>query len=752
MPDTRQPHGKPENGPFDDAGLRSALARIQSRLGNGGGDTPDRAMLDIRGTPRPLQPLEAINLLARLWGLPSGPDAAPATPASGAGALIAAGAQLGLSVSADNRVARQITAKDCPCLVMTADGLAYPVLRINEADGLDIATDADPQPMTRSDLARGAVGQIFRVERRGITRDTSGKPQGRVADGTTKPSPAPVVQRIAHTLTARKRLLASLVISSILINLLGLLLPMFSMTVFDRVIPHAAMETLWALALGITAALVLELALRHARLKISDAVSQSISHGLQGELAARQLTTSPANVPKHSGGLIQPVSELDGMAVIAPSLVVGVAVDLPFFLLMMALIGSLSGPIVIAPLVGAVLLVAFHVLAHAMAHRSSTEQAGLARRQQQHLIDMVTAQERIRLTGAAGYLLARFEQTADDVGFANHQVRYWHGMAAQASAIIVQLVVVTTIVIGVLQVNAAAMTIGALTACMLLVSRSMMPLSTLVGLVFRVLQLLQSAGQTASHLTAEPQAGGDQQATSARRIEGRIDFAGVAFSYPGEDRAALQNLNFTIRPGERIGIIGKSGCGKSTLLRLMVRLADAHEGRIKLDDRDLRQYDPTTIRQAIGLMPQDAPLTDGTLQDNLLLGLGNVDQSVFESVCHLTGVHDIAARRPQGYSLQVGPGGQRLSVGERQCVSLARTLMGQPKVLLLDEPTSAFDNGHEQRLVSELRQLPADIGIVIATHRMAMLSLVDRVIWIDGGRIVADGPKDEIFKRHGLAA
>jgi ATP-binding cassette subfamily C protein LapB len=151
-------------------------------------------------------------------------------------------------------------------------------------------------------------------------------------------------------------------------------------------------------------------------------------------------------------------------------------------------------------------------------------------------------------------------------------------------------------------------------------------------------------------------------------------------------------------------------------------------------------------------MPQDSALMDGSLKDNLLLGLPRVDDALFDRTVRMTGVHDIAARRPEGYSLQVGPGGQRLSAGERQCVSLARTLMGEPRLLLLDEPTSAFDNSHEQRLVAELKALPEGVGMIIATHRMALLGLVDRVIWLDGGRIVADGPRDEIFRRHGLAA
>lgn len=743
----------PRPGTIDEAGLRSALARVQSRLGSRtmGATPPPRAAAPGSGLPRPMHPLVALDALALIWGLQPGGSAGTAQPVAGPGAIIAAGARLGLTVASESRSVLRIASADCPCLVMTGGGLSYLVLKVNDDGTLAIAVEGAMSTVAARDLAADAAGAIFRVRRASTTGATAGPPGLRLPM-PVHVSPRPIIERVVAALKAQKRLVASLIASSVVINLLGLLLPMFSMTVFDRVIPHGAMETLWALAIGVVAALGLEMALRHARLRLNDAVAQSIGQGVQGELAARQLTARTSDLPQRSGGLVQPAAELDAIAAVTPSLVVGAAVDLPFFLLMMLLIASLAGPVVAAPLLGAVGLVAVHVLAHAMAARSSREQGSLQRRQQQQLIDMVAAQERIRLTGAAPAMLARYEQIVDDAGFASHQTRYWHGFAAQASAIIVQLVVAATLVIGVLQVNAAAMTIGALTACMLLVSRSMMPLSVVVGLGFRLRQLLEIAGPVARHLTAAPEAGGDERGVSAARIEGAIEFSGVSFTYPDEERPALQGISFAIRPGERVGLIGRSGCGKSTLLRLMARLHETGEGRIKLDGRDLRQYDPATLRRALGVMPQEASLADGTLQDNLVLGLPSVDDEVFETVVRMTGVHDIAARRPEGYSLQVGPGGQRLSAGERQCVSLARTLMGQPRLLLLDEPTSSFDNGHEQRLVAELKALPGAMGMVIATHRMALLALVDRVIWIDGGRVVADGPRDEVFKRHGLAA
>jgi ATP-binding cassette subfamily C protein LapB len=295
------------------------------------------------------------------------------------------------------------------------------------------------------------------------------------------------------------------------------------------------------------------------------------------------------------------------------------------------------------------------------------------------------------------------------------------------------------------------MTVGALSAAILLVNRAMMPVSLLVGLIFRMRQGLKSAAPLAGLMTAPVEAGADRAASGAR-ITGRLDFARVSFTYPGEARPALKEISLSIRAGEKVGLIGKAGCGKSTLLRLISCLNEPGEGRIALDGRDIRQFDPRDIRRAIGAMPQDSALVEGTLEDNLTLGLEAVPRAELERVCALAGVDEIASRHPSGHALEVGPGGQRLSGGERQCVSLARSLMGRPAMLLLDEPTSALDNTLEARVLAALKAELHDKGLIVATHRLQVLALVDRVIWLDGGRIVADGPKDDVFRKFGLVA
>ena len=230
-----------------------------------------------------------------------------------------------------------------------------------------------------------------------------------------------------------------------------------------------------------------------------------------------------------------------------------------------------------------------------------------------------------------------------------------------------------------------------------------------------------------------------------------IELLHITKSYP-DGAVAVKDLSLSIADGEFIILVGPSGCGKSTLLKLIARLAEPGDGRIGLDDRDIRQFDPAELRQAISYMPQEVSLLDLSLRENLTIGLPSVSEVQFERIVKLCGVHDFAANHPSGYSLRVGQGGQRLSGGERQSVALARAMMGDPALLLLDEPTSAMDNGLEARIIAELKQSLGQTGLLIATHRLPLLGLVDRVIWMDGGRIVADGPKQQIFQKLGVAA
>lgn len=574
-------------------------------------------------------------------------------------------------------------------------------------------------------------------------------PASSEAAGHTNPG---VLSLLMLALEGQSARIAYLCLGGLLINLLGMALPLFSMAVFDRVIPHGAYETLWALSIGAVLALGIETFLRHARLKLGDAIGHESSHVLQARFVRRLLFAHVQKVPQQIGPIMPLIQEMEQSGRLMPQLIASVLIDLPFFIFLMLFIASIGGPVVLAPLVATLLVVICHVVAHFMSRRALREAMGAQGKQVQQVIDMVGSMERLRITNIGRSRMASWEQVSDEAGYTGHLTRYWNAMAAQLAAVILQVSIVATLVIGTYRIQDASMTIGALTAAILLVNRSMMPISILAGLVFRAIQNVQALSVLAPFLMEPIEQAGDRARSSRPKIRGKVDLHRVTITYPGELRPCLRDITLSIAPGERVALVGKAGSGKSTLLRVLARLVEPQDGRILIDEQDIGQYDPAWLRAHLALMPQDSALFDGSLHDNLVAGLPDVDPARFEQINRLAGVADFASLHPAGYTLQVGPGGQRLSGGERQSVALARALMGEPRLLLLDEPTSAMDNGLEARVIAELRKPETDrMGIIVATHRLPVLAMVDRIIWLDQGRVVADGPKEQILKRLGVA-
>lgn len=737
--------------------LEDALTRLRSRLGRA-----QFAETEYSAEFGPdSHPFADLKRLALLWRQAGASEVAVPDdqPMPGPAAIVLMAEKLGLEVIWETMALHDLKAADLPAVVLLRNGSSRIVLMRDESDQFHLLDGDGSRCVPVSALARAGSGTVFRVRaiEKPAMASLATEPVEEVAvEAEAQPAaaaqPSGFMPHIRRALRGQRTRIVHLCLASLLINLLGMALPLFSMAVFDRVIPHNAMDTLIALALGVSVALIFEMALRHARLKLFDGVGLSAAFSLQSRLMGRLFFARSTEVPRSAGPVLPVVQELDAMAQIVPQLVVSALVDLPFFVALMIFIAAIAGPVVLAPLVGTLLLVGVHVLTHLLAKRAHKTFTEHSRRQMQVVIDSVAANERIRTTGAGHIMMGAWEKTADDVGFAAHEGRYWHGMASHAAAVLVQAVVVATVVIGVFRIESAAMTIGALSASILLVNRSMMPVSQLTGQAFRFLQGLETVSVATSFMNTGIEAGGDDRIRLAKDMRGQLDLHKITLVYPGESRHALKDVSFSIRPGEKIGLIGKAGCGKSSLLKAIVRLHDPVEGRMTLDGRDMRQFDPAEMRQAIALMAQDAQLLDLSLYDNMTIGLPAVDQETFERVAKISGVHDFASRHPSGYSFKAGPGGARLSGGERQAVALARALMGQPKLLLLDEPTAAFDHGQEARLINELKTALNGVGLILATHRLPVLALVDRIIWLDGGRVVADGPKDQIFAKFGLAA
>ena len=457
--------------------------------------------------------------------------------------------------------------------------------------------------------------------------------------------------------------------------------------------------------------------------------------------------------PRSAGAIALRLRNLDGMTQLVPQLVTGVVVDVPFLLLVFALLWLNGGPVVLAPILGIAVLVGVHHWTNLGSEAEQVRSTALMQLQSDRLTEAVEVLEMIKSTRTELRILNRFERIFDEFAFSSHVVRLWHGVAAYATATVGQMMIAMVLIIGAYEISSGNMTVGGLSTCSLLVGRIIAPIGLLISVIHRMIQCRAMLNSLADESKYESEVAGDDSGALRAPMRCSLRLNNVSFCYSGQGVPQIDSLSMTIQPGERVGIVGRSGSGKSTLLRLIARFAEPDKGSILLDDFDVRQYAPSDLRQALGYMGQTAGLVDDTLMKNLTFGLDKFDQEQFHLMTRLTGVADFAAGHPSGFGMPVGPRGERLSGGERQSVTLARLLLANPRALLLDEPTSSMDTMLEARLVKNLKEVIGDRTLIVATHRAPVLQLVDRIIWLDSGRLVADGPKAEVFKRmSGVAA
>ncbi len=661
-------------------------------------------------------------------------------------ALRAAGHDLDLDVVGVPRALGDLEARDFPCILLLHTGQGVLLTGRPDAHVLMLDVDGRSAPQEMTALEAAYAGTLFLVRPAlaadGIAPKLSRRFLERLGFG------AAIFQDImSYSMRHHSRLLGQLALAAFLSNVLMLSLPLFTMAVYDRVVPHQAYDTLWALAIGVCIALAIDYALRFVRLKLTDAVGVSSNLAMQAQFYRKLLRARLVDAPRSAGGISNNMRDLEGMCHLFPSLLVGVVIDVPFFALMLILLMSLGGWVAAVPFLGVWMIVVIHALGHRAGLNTSLRSSNLARMQSNLMIDTINSLEHVNACIAEQKLLNTWERLADAAGYAGHHSRLWAGFSGQATMILAQFVIVLGVVVGVYEIGNAGMTVGALTASTIIISRAMAPMGSLVSMLDKLVHLGQSVESLSKLFHARMEEARDAVTGFDRTLTGRIEFNHVTFSFEEGVDPVLKDVSFKVNPGERIGIIGRVGSGKSTVLRLMTRLVEAGAGSVMVDGHDIRQLPPRALRAQLAYMRQDTALFDDTLLANITFGLDRVEPAELEQAVALSGVRDFATRHPKGYGLMVGSRGENLSGGERQAVMMARALLAKPQVLVLDEPTAALDNAAEARLVRDIKPFLQGRTLIVATHRAPLLDLVDRIIWMDGGRIIADGPKTEILKK-----
>lgn len=534
--------------------------------------------------------------------------------------------------------------------------------------------------------------------------------------------------------------------AALLVNLFAIVFPLFSMNVYDRVVPNHAVETLWALAIGVLIVISADLFMRTLRSHFVDEASARIDVQISATLMERVLGMQLSHRPAAVGSFASNLRGFEQVRDFIASSTVTALIDLPFALLFIVVMAWLS-PWLAAPVVVAFVLVVTvgYILQHRLHELSQATWQASAQRNAT-LIESLTAIETVKTQGAESVIQARWEQTNAYLAGLSVRMRSLSSGAMSATAWLTQLVSVALIVIGVYLISDRQLTMGALIAASMLSSRALAPAGQIVGLLLQY-QGAATALESLEKIMAQPV---ERPVGSAfvhrRELRGDIEFRNVRFAYPGRSDSALDGVSFKIAAGERVALIGKVGSGKSTIEKLMLGLYTPSDGAVLMDGIDLRQLDPADLRRNLGYVSQDVTLFFGTLRENIAFGLPYADDASIVAAADAAGLTDFVNRHPRGFDMPVGERGESLSGGQRQSVGLARAVLHNAPLLLLDEPTSAMDYATEAHVTARLGELAEGKTVVLVTHRTSLLPMATRLIVIDQGRVVADGPREQILQ------
>lgn len=547
------------------------------------------------------------------------------------------------------------------------------------------------------------------------------------------------------TLRLSKFLYVDAVVASFLVNLVALAAPLFVMNVYDRVVPNQATATLWVLAIGISIAYVFDFVLKILRGICLDLAGKKTDLVVSSALFERLLGMKMKLRPPRVGSFAQNFQEFQSIRDFLSSLTLTAFIDLPFTLLILLVIGIIGGPLVFIPLLcyPLALLVNWLIQRPLMSRVKKTYQ--LSNERQAMLVETLTGLDAIKINNAQSERQYQWEHLTGQLSKLELRVKSLSYVAVNFTAWLQQFSGVAIIVAGVYIIIGGNLSMGGLIACYLLHRRAMMPIGQLCSLITRYQRARMTKATIDRMMNLEQEVQDDEVPLKRETLSGAIELRDVTFVYPGNQYASLSNVSLTIQPGEKVGIIGRSGSGKSSLAKLLVGFYQPDSGNVLIDGIDARQIDVHDLRHNIGYAPQDIHLFSGTLRENLVYGASYVDDETMLRVATLTGVHEFARRHPSGYNMQVGERGMSLSGGQRQAVALARALLLDPPVLLMDEPTSSMDNTSEDLIKKALIPVISNKTLLMVTHRASLLTLVDRLIIVDNGKIIADGPKESVM-------
>lgn len=535
--------------------------------------------------------------------------------------------------------------------------------------------------------------------------------------------------------------------AALLVNLFALALPLFSMNVYDRVVPNFAVDTLWVLTFSVGLMLVLDFVLRMMRSHFVDQASARIDLQLSAVLMERVLGLRMSSRPESVGAFASTLKSYEVIKDFIASATVAALVDLPFALLFYVAIVWIAWPLVFVPIVGFLIVTMYVYAVQQRMHELAETTYKTSALRNATLVESLAAMETIKSLGAESQIQSQWEKSTAFLARVTMQQRRLSLTATQSIQTMQQVVSVAALALGVYLIHENMLTQGGLIASTMLMGRAMAPLGQIAGLMIQY-QGARTALEPLNKLMDMPvERPADSAFVHRSDLKGQIEFRDVTFSYPNGD-VALKNVSFLIRPGESVVFLGKVGSGKSTIQKLIMGFYEPQAGAVLIDDIDARQIDPADLRRNAGYVSQESILFYGTLRDNVTYGAPYADDAAILAAAGIAGLLEMVNRHPRGFDMQIGERGETLSGGQRQGVAIARAFLTDPPLLLLDEPTSGMDYTTENEFKVRLgrfvkRSMPGKT-LLVSTHRSSLVDLADRVIVLDNGSVVADGPREQV--------
>ncbi|WP_297443962.1 type I secretion system permease/ATPase [Sulfurimonas sp.] len=531
--------------------------------------------------------------------------------------------------------------------------------------------------------------------------------------------------------------------ASLLINLFVIATPLFTMNVYDRVIPNNAIETLWVFAIGVVIVYLIDSFAKFSRNYLLETAAKKSDVIMSSIIFEKVLSLKMANIPASVGSFASNIKDFDNIRGFLTNATMAALIDLPFAVIFLAVIGYIGGSIVIFPMLTMLFIIgySFFIKKPLRASIESTHQASANK--SSILIETLSNIETLKTLGVLNQIQWKWEESTGEIANKSFNSRMLSASIPTITQLLIQLNTVVIIVFGVYKIQSFELSMGGLIAIVILTGRTLAPMGQIASLITNY-EDAKASFETINNIIEQPSEKPlGKHFVEAPKFDGQIEFVDVTFTYPGSDVPALKNVSFTIRHGEHVAIIGRIGSGKSTIQKLILGLYEPDAGQILVDGIDINQIDPADLRRHMSYVSQDILLFRGTVKENITFRASHATDGAMIRAAQISTASEFIKKHPKGYEMPVGERGQGMSGGQKQSIGIARALLLETPVVMMDEPSSSMDQVTETKLLSNLETYLKNKTFILVTQKMNLLKIADRVMVINEGKIIIDAPKEE---------